>query len=496
MTAEPVRAAAGGPWRGQSWVLTGAMDDADPARGRGAHPRAGRLAVVERQQAHPHRRRRRLAGHQAGACPGARRARHRRAGLPRRAGRRGRLNTVDGVTTQTASRRARLLDNPELLRERLRAAPTGAGVYVMRDLEGRVAYVGKAASLRNRLRSYFTRRRLAAGPDPNPGRARLRLRGDPLPQRARGADPREQPHQAVPAALQRAPQGRQELPLPEDPQAGCRARRTRPAPRASSCARRAASAACWPRSFPRPYYTRRIARDGARYFGPYTSAQSLRSTVKSLRTIFPFRTCSDEIFRRGRVCLDYHIKRCSGPCEGRIDAAEYATLLDQVELFMQGRSDALEAQLRRADGGRGRAARLRAGRTFPRPPARHRPHRRAPEDAHRLPVRPGLRRGGAGGRARDGGAAGGAPRTRAGHGDARARGRHRPQRRRVPERVRAPVLQQRAEPAADHPRVGRRRGRRGHRGVPRRAARRPRRPPPRAARHRAGSSSSRRAPPR
>ncbi len=98
--------------------------------------------------------------------------------------------------------------------------------------------------------------------------------------------------------------------------------------------------------FPRPYYTRRIARDGARYFGPYTSAQSLRSTVKSLRTIFPFRTCSDEIFRRGRVCLDYHIKRCSGPCEGRIDAGEYATLLDQVELFMQGRSDALEAQLR------------------------------------------------------------------------------------------------------------------------------------------------------
>jgi excinuclease ABC subunit C len=98
--------------------------------------------------------------------------------------------------------------------------------------------------------------------------------------------------------------------------------------------------------FPRPYYTRRIARDGARYFGPYTSAQSLRTTVKSLRTIFPFRTCSDEIFRRGRVCLDYHIKRCSGPCEGRIDATDYATLLDQVDLFMQGRSDVLEGQLR------------------------------------------------------------------------------------------------------------------------------------------------------
>ena len=70
------------------------------------------------------------------------------------------------MSTQTASRRARLVDNADLLRARLRAAPTGAGVYVMRDLAGRVAYVGKAASLRNRLRSYFT------GMDSLPARTR------------------------------------------------------------------------------------------------------------------------------------------------------------------------------------------------------------------------------------------------------------------------------------------------------------------------------------
>ncbi|GAC1570859.1 MAG: excinuclease ABC subunit UvrC [Candidatus Dormibacteria bacterium] len=98
--------------------------------------------------------------------------------------------------------------------------------------------------------------------------------------------------------------------------------------------------------FPRPYYTRRLARDGARYFGPYTSAASLRTTVRSLRTIFPFRTCSDEIFQRGRVCLDYHIKRCSGPCEGRIDEASYARLLEGVDLFMDGRSKVLGEELR------------------------------------------------------------------------------------------------------------------------------------------------------
>ncbi len=89
-----------------------------------------------------------------------------------------------------------------------------------------------------------------------------------------------------------------------------------------------------------------MQRDGARYYGPYTSAQSLRTTVRSLRTIFPFRTCGDELFRRGRVCLDYHIRRCSGPCEGRIDEAGYARLLEQVETFMEGRSRVLADELR------------------------------------------------------------------------------------------------------------------------------------------------------
>jgi excinuclease ABC subunit C len=249
------------------------------------------------------------------------------------------------VSTQTASRRARLVDNAELLRERLRAAPTGAGVYVMRDLEGRVAYVGKAASLRNRLRSYFTGL-------------------ESLPTRTRTLVERVFDFEVIPCLNEREAlilenslikqyRPRYNVRLKDDksylylkiPKPG-----SGPA-HAPGTAREQLRAPRGERGvlateFPRPYYTRRIARDGARYFGPYTSAQSLRSTVKSLRTIFPFRTCSDEIFRRGRVCLDYHIKRCSGPCEGRIDGVEYATLLDQVELFMQGRSDALDAQLR------------------------------------------------------------------------------------------------------------------------------------------------------
>ena len=252
----------------------------------------------------------------------------------------------DSVTIQAAARGARLIDKPELLRARLRAAPSGAGVYVMRDLEGRVAYVGKAASLRSRLRSYFSGI-------------------ESLPQRTRTLVERVFDFEVIACLNEREAlilentlikqyRPRYNVRLKDDksylylkipkpgagpPHAPGTARERVRAPRGERGQRAT--------EFPRPYYTRRLIRDGARYFGPYTSAQSLRTTVKSLRTIFPFRTCSDEIFARGRVCLDYHIKRCSGPCEGRIDPAGYATLLDQVELFMQGRSDSLDEQLRR-----------------------------------------------------------------------------------------------------------------------------------------------------
>jgi excinuclease ABC subunit C len=246
----------------------------------------------------------------------------------------------------TATRQARLIDNPDLLRERLRAAPQGPGVYVMRDLSGNVAYVGKAAVLQSRLRSYFT--------------------GIPsLAERTRQLVERVFDFEVVACATVREALLLEnilikrhrprfnirlkddknylylKIPLPgaPDTHAPGTAREKLRAPRGES-GRRATL-------FPRPYYTRKVQRDGARYFGPYTSAQSLRTTVRSLRTIFPFRTCSDELFRRGRVCLDYHIRRCSGPCEGRIDEAGYARLLEQVETFMDGRSKSLVDELRR-----------------------------------------------------------------------------------------------------------------------------------------------------
>jgi excinuclease ABC subunit C len=241
-------------------------------------------------------------------------------------------------------RSSRLLDNHEMLRARLRAAPEQPGVYVLRSADTRVIYVGKAANLRNRLRSWFT------GVDSLDSRTRQ------LVERVFDFDvvacSSEREALILENTLIKQYRPRFNVRLKDDknylylkiPRPGVHdavapgtAREELRKPRGQSAVRATL--------FPRPYYTRKVIRDGARYFGPYTSAQSLRTTVRSLRTIFPFRTCSDEIFRRGRVCLDYHIKRCSGPCEARIDEVQYAHLLDQVQMFMDGRSDSLQEEL-------------------------------------------------------------------------------------------------------------------------------------------------------
>jgi excinuclease ABC subunit C len=217
----------------------------------------------------------------------------------------------------------------------------------MRDLEARVVYVGKAANLRSRLRSYFS------AVDAHLPRTRHLV--ERIFDFETIACLNEREALILENTLIKRYRPRFNVRLKDDknylylkiPRPGTpdhhapgTAREVVRKPRGEGGQRAT--------MFPRPYYSRRLARDGARYFGPYTNALSLRTTVRLLRTIFPFRTCSDEIFRRGRVCLDYHIKRCSGPCEARITAEAYTDLLEQVELFMEGRSSVLTAQLRQS----------------------------------------------------------------------------------------------------------------------------------------------------
>ena len=207
----------------------------------------------------------------------------------------------------------------ETIRKRLKAVPDSPGVYLLRDTGGQVIYVGKALRLRDRLRSYFT-----------PGYA----------QNARIA---ELLRKVFDFEVVRAANEVEALVLECNlikhyrPRFNIRLKDDKnylylklPVTEA----------------YPRVHYTRRVQDDGALYFGPYTSAQSLRSTVKSLRQLLPFRTCSEDIFRQGKVCLDYHIRRCPGPCEKRISGDDYRARIREVGLFMEGRSDLLTKDLR------------------------------------------------------------------------------------------------------------------------------------------------------
>src|SRR5215469_7629417 len=206
----------------------------------------------------------------------------------------------------------------ESIRLRLRAVPDSPGVYLLRDASAQVIYVGKALRLRDRLRQYFTA-----------GYAQT-ARTEELVRRVYDFEFVQCANEVEALVLEcnliknyrprfniRLKDDKNylylKLPVTEE--------------------------------YPRVHYSRRVQNDGALYFGPYTSAQSLRSTVKSIRQLLPFRTCSDEIFKQGKVCLDFHIKRCPGPCERRISSEDYKARINEVALFMEGRSDLLVHEL-------------------------------------------------------------------------------------------------------------------------------------------------------
>jgi excinuclease ABC subunit C len=207
----------------------------------------------------------------------------------------------------------------EAIKRRLKAVPETPGVYLFRDNRSQVIYVGKALRLRDRLRSYFT-----------PGYA-------PTAQVA------ELIRKAHDFEFVTTANEVEALVLEND---FIKNYRPRYNIRLKDDKNYLYLKVPVNEEFPRVHYSRRVLKDGALYFGPYTSALSLRSTVKSIRQLLPFRTCSDEIFKQGKVCLDFHIKRCPGPCERRITSEDYKARINEVALFMEGRSDLLGRELR------------------------------------------------------------------------------------------------------------------------------------------------------
>lgn len=209
---------------------------------------------------------------------------------------------------------------PEVVSKKLEALPKGPGCYVFRDRKGDVLYVGKAKSLRSRVRSYFQ----DASSDTRPF--------IPILLRAIGdfetiVTATEKEAAILENSLIKEQKPRYNVKLRDDKE---------------YLTLRLTTAHEWPRL----ELVRRADTDRARYFGPYHSATAARRTLHLVEKHFQLRTCSDrELVSRKRPCLQYQIKRCPAPCVYAVDPARYAEQVRSVALFLDGRHDELRREL-------------------------------------------------------------------------------------------------------------------------------------------------------
>ena len=196
-------------------------------------------------------------------------------------------------------------------RERMPTVPLLPGCYIFRDGKGGVLYVGKAKLLRNRVRSYFGRQ-------------------DRMPWKTRSMV-----EKAVTVEYIITDTEIEALVLESNLIKHHR-------PRYNVVLRDDKSflylKVTLNEVYPRVMTTRRILDDGAQYYGPYTSAYSLRDTMNLLNRMFPYRSCALNMEKEyDRPCLDFHIKRCAGPCIRAVSQEEYAGIIQQVMRFLEGR---------------------------------------------------------------------------------------------------------------------------------------------------------------
>ncbi len=210
---------------------------------------------------------------------------------------------------------------PETLQRTLDSLPDGPGVYLWKDRNGVVLYVGKAKSLRSRVRSYV--------------------------QSDHASSPKNQLLMRVVADVETivVESDTQSLILENNlikeyqPRYNVRLKDDKSYP---------SIAVTMTEPFPRVLVTRRLDLPGARYFGPYTDVGEMRRTLGLVRRIFTVRSCSDDIprERRERPCLDFHIGRCRAPCVGRQDQPTYRAMIDEVIAFLEGKTVDVRARLR------------------------------------------------------------------------------------------------------------------------------------------------------
>ncbi len=210
---------------------------------------------------------------------------------------------------------------PDHLSRKLEALPDKPGVYLWKNAAGEILYVGKAKSLRARVPSYF-------GPDA-------------------GSTPEQ-------AALVAQIADVETIIVSNEPQALLlennliKEHRPRFNIRLTDDKSYPRIAVTLAEPFPRVLVVRRVAIPGARFFGPYTDVATLRQTLNIIRRIFTVRSCHWDLPREApeRPCLDYHIERCRAPCVGLQSEAEYRRMIDDVLLFLEGKTVDVRTRLR------------------------------------------------------------------------------------------------------------------------------------------------------
>lgn len=217
------------------------------------------------------------------------------------------------------------------LEEKISILPVTPGVYTYYDSEGTVIYVGKAKNLKRRVSSYFNRTHDSL-------RTNLLVRA--IADMSYIVVPTEQDALNLEASMIKEHQPRYNVLLKDD--------KSYPLIVVTN------------ELYPRVFMTREKVKDGSKYYGPYTDAGSARAALELIKQLYPIRSCRFPITPdylqkgRGRLCLDYHLKRCTGPCKGLVSAEEYNANIERVKAILRGDTgellDHLRAEMERLAG--------------------------------------------------------------------------------------------------------------------------------------------------
>jgi excinuclease ABC subunit C len=209
------------------------------------------------------------------------------------------------------------------LKQKLANLPNKPGIYQYKNSEGKIIYVGKAKNLRNRVRQYFH----------NPRKLDIKTRSlvSKISDLELIVTDSEVEALILEAVLIKKFKPKYNIFLRDDKSYPYIVVTNEP--------------------FPRIFVTRRIIHDGSKYFGPYTDVKNLRASLKMIHDVFKVRSCNyhidDEVIRKRkiRVCLDYHIKKCEGPCEGLVNQEHYNRMIKEVVQVLRGKTGVLISEL-------------------------------------------------------------------------------------------------------------------------------------------------------